>query len=119
MLGNDCKVDSKGYIIPLQYINKTEQAHFHKRLTKYPPFYIHLDCDNYKPCVMEKNKQHFCIMRRVPSGYLKFFFSSDSKVMESKEYPNKVLENPLKLEFKDMAFVNIKKVNMIFIESEP
>ena len=35
MLGNDCKVDSKGYIIPLQYINKTEQAHFHKRLINY------------------------------------------------------------------------------------
>ncbi|OMJ72579.1 hypothetical protein SteCoe_28936 [Stentor coeruleus] len=32
MQGNDCVVDSKGYIIPLEYLNKTEHGHLHRRL---------------------------------------------------------------------------------------
>ena len=32
MQGNDCVVDAKGYIIPLDYLNKTEQGHLHRRL---------------------------------------------------------------------------------------
>lgn len=32
MQGNDCVVDSKGYLIPIDYMNKTEYGHLHRRL---------------------------------------------------------------------------------------
>ena len=38
MQGNDCLVDAKGYIIPLDYMNKTEQGHLHRRLLDTPRF---------------------------------------------------------------------------------
>jgi NLR family CARD domain-containing protein 3 len=38
MQGNDCVIDSKGYVVPLDYQNKTEQGHLHRRLMEVTPF---------------------------------------------------------------------------------
>ena len=58
----------------------------------------------------------------VPPGMLKFFFSINSKLLRSKEYKTKVLDTPLRLEFpsqdKKKTFLNINKVNVIYIEVE-
>ncbi|OMJ87125.1 hypothetical protein SteCoe_11198 [Stentor coeruleus] len=41
MAGNDCHVDSKGYIIPVEYQNKTDQGHLHTRLLSISRFKEH------------------------------------------------------------------------------
>ncbi|OMJ93570.1 hypothetical protein SteCoe_3405 [Stentor coeruleus] len=38
--GNDCVVDSKGYVIPLEYLNKTEHGHLHRRLLDTPRYKV-------------------------------------------------------------------------------
>ena len=40
MQGNDCIVDSKGYLVSLEYLNKTEQGHLHRRLLDTPRYKI-------------------------------------------------------------------------------
>lgn len=158
MQGNDCTVDAKGYIVPLEYVNKTEQAHLHKRLinkskfkqnqvqkdncwicekwvevaftwkpevsgaAKELPIYIHLDFDSFKPTLLDTTKDHFSVTRMVPPGLIRFFFSADSDLMVSQEYNTKVLENSLRIEFpgqnNEKSYLNIGKVNLIFIETE-
>lgn len=158
MNGNYCVVDSKGYVIPLDFMTKIEQGHLHTRIldspkyktsktsrincwiceqwtevtftwkaglsgpAKDPPIYIHLECDDYNPTLTEQKDNYFYITRMVPPGMNKFFFSSDSKLMRSKEYKTKILENPLRVEYptpnQKKSYLSIAKVNTISIEKE-
>ena len=158
MQGNDCTVDAKGYIKPIAYLNKTEQAHLYKRIIskskfkghqiardncwicekwveiefswrpeksgpiKEPPFYVHLDLDNFGPSQTTKVKEAYSVTRMVPPGVIKFFFSADSTLMTSQEYKTKILETSLRIEFPGADglknHMNISKVNTIYIETE-
>lgn len=46
--GNDCNVDAKGYLIPVEYLNKTDVGHLHRRLLDTPRYkvrnYSKLNC---------------------------------------------------------------------------
>ena len=46
--GNDCVVDSKGYIVPVENLNKTDVGHLHRRLLDTPRYkvknYSRLNC---------------------------------------------------------------------------
>ena len=46
--GNDCSVDSKGYLNPVDYLNKTDVGHLHRRLLDTPRYkvknYSRLNC---------------------------------------------------------------------------
>lgn len=158
MQGNDCEVDSKGYIIPIEYSNKTEQGHLHTRIMETPrfkphklarincwicekwvqatfawrpgtsgpkldsPFYIHLECDNYKPTPAEKAEDDsYTITRMVPAGNVKFFFRSGTRLLSSKEYPTMTLNSPVRFELSATdgrrPSVSIHSINNLYVES--
>lgn len=115
MIGNDCVVDSSGFLIPNIYVNKLEQGHFASRIIGRKkannhntnncwvcekwveiklywtgpspgPVCIHLDCDNYEPDLMIKENNYYTITRVVPPGKLNFFFSVDMCFAKSSDY---------------------------------
>jgi Ran GTPase-activating protein (RanGAP) involved in mRNA processing and transport len=157
--GNDCEIDAKGYIIPVEYSNKTEQGHLHTRIMETPrfkphklarlncwvcekwvqatfswrpgtsgpkldsPFYVHLECDNYKPTPAEKNEDDtYTITRMVPAGNVRFFFRSGTRLLSSKEYPTQTVLNPVRFELSATdgrrPSVSIHSVNSLFVEPQ-
>ena len=159
MQGNDCEVDSKGYIIPLEYLNKTEQAHLqtriletskfkHSKLTKLncwicekwveatikwkpdpgvkveKPFFVHLEIDNFQPTVVEPLEDNtYLIKRMVPPGPVKFFFRSGTRLLSSKEYGTKYLENPIRFELNSTdgrrPSISMHNINVMNVDSQP
>ena len=62
------------------------------------PIFLHLECDDYKPELMEHNSEFFELTRAVPPGSLKFFFSNLTSPMKSKEYQTELLHEPFQIE---------------------
>jgi len=48
------------------------------------PVFLHLECDDYAPELMENEGQTFTIWRMIPPGGCKFFYSNDGKAHISK-----------------------------------
>lgn len=127
MLGNDCKVDSRGFIKPDIYVNKVEQGHVRNRMfsirkskpvsinncwvcepwveTKFiwtgevsEPICIHLECDNFQPDLLSKDGEHYSITRVVPAGKVRFFFSLNLVMIKAKDFKVVKVNPPLKKE---------------------
>lgn len=142
MAGNDCTVDSRGFIIPNKYVSKVEQGHFQARIMggkkikshgqincwlcekwieiKFDfkceptePVCIHLECDDYQPDLMVREKDHYTITRVVPPGKVNFFFSVDMSFVKSPDFIIQKLQSPVE---KDIIFWGNIKV-MLFISN--
>ena len=136
-LGNDCKIDSKGFMVPNDYIGKVQQSHFFSRMLKKPPkeklrkkfqsncwvcdkwievhfrwtprisgeasmapIYLNLECDDYEPELMIKQKDgSFLLTRVIPPERIRFFFSNKSGTMRSEEFKTHGLINPMRLSY--------------------
>ena len=138
MLGNDCKVDSRGFIKPDMYVNKVEQGHVRNRMfsirkskplsinncwlcepwveTKFTwtgevsePICIHLECDNFQPDLLSKDGEHYSITRVVPAGNVRFFFSLNLVMIKSKDVKVVKVSPPLN---KEIEFWNMVKVTV-------
>ncbi|CAG9313733.1 unnamed protein product [Blepharisma stoltei] len=135
MLGNDCYIDSRGFIIPTAYSGKIEQGHFFHRIlgkdknkspqrggfsmncwicekwmemifawipgrsgaAKEDPIFLHLECDGYTPQLMDiLPNGSFQLIRAVPPGTIKFFYSDLNGPMKSDEFKIKYLDQPFK-----------------------
>lgn len=66
--------------------------------TKEEPIFIHLECDNYQPEILKKQRGIFQVTRAVPAGNLKFFFSQQTIPMISKSYLKIHLKRPIEIE---------------------
>ena len=141
MLGNDCRVDARGFLHPDNYVSKVEQGHIKNRIfaekkSKHlsvnncwlcedwvemefewtgeasEPVCIHLECDDFQPGLMVMNeKGTYSVTRVVPCGKVRFFFSVNLVIIKSKDF--KIAKLPLPIE-KEIVFWNSVKVT-IFI----
>lgn len=60
--------------------------------------FIHLECDDFEPDLMEFNENCYEISRVVPPGSIKFFFSKSNLPIKSKDYEIYELEHCIKKE---------------------
>ncbi|CAG9324752.1 unnamed protein product [Blepharisma stoltei] len=160
MLGNDCYIDSKGFIIPTAYSGKLEQGHFFHRIleskknkppqkgitmncwvcekwvemafiwvpgrsgeAKTEPIFLHLECDNYEPQLMDKLPNNsYQLSRAVPPGLIRFFYSDLNGPMKSDDFKIKYLDQPFKskLHYGEgyTEAVNIHAVNIRTVSGE-
>lgn len=83
------------------------------------PIFLHLECDEFKPELMESHKGIFILKRAVPSGTSKFFFSYMTSPMCSKEYKTESLDSPLELEIEywEGCIVPVKLFALNYIDS--
>lgn len=52
----------------------------HRDLDPYTPVYIHLQCDKYKPDLMERGPDGvYRLLRMVPPGDLSYYFSVENE----------------------------------------
>jgi hypothetical protein len=48
----------------------------------YTPVYIHLECDNYKPDLMERGGDGvYRLLRMVPPGKIKYYFTVENQTV--------------------------------------
>ena len=139
MSGNDCTVDSYGFIVSDPYISKVKQSHFMTRMlddnsrfrhntsdncwicekwveVKFywsgggvEPVCIHLDCDNYQPGLMVKEGKSYVVTRAVPPGERNFFFSVGMNFMKSQDYLKKKLPENIE---KEINFWESTKIHL-------
>ncbi|CAG9334437.1 unnamed protein product [Blepharisma stoltei] len=126
MLGNDCKINSKGFIIPMK-CRKEKDAHNFQRVINEPTFmihneessncwicerwveaeftvksekaaFLHLECDGFAGELMENNNNGtFYIKRVVPPGVLKFFYSNENGVIALEDTPSEPYDKPIEV----------------------
>lgn len=84
------------------------------------PIFLHLECDGYKPDLMEFKSGVFELVRAVPPHKQKFFFSHLTTSITSKEYKSETLADPFEIEIKywDECIVPMKLLTMNFINSD-
>lgn len=138
MLGNDCRVDSRGFVHADSYVSKVEQGHIKNRIfsdkkpknfnlnscwlcegwaeTKFvwtgevaEPVCIHLECDDFQPDLMVKDENVYSIVRVVPAGKVRFFFSVNLVIMKAKDFMVTKLAQPIE---KEIVFWNSVKVTL-------
>ena len=83
------------------------------------PIFLHLECDDFRPELMEYHAGVFRLTRAVPPGTLKFFFSYMTSPMNSKEYKTEILGEPfeIEIEYWQDCLVPIKMLGMNYINS--
>lgn len=137
MAGNDCTIDSRGFIIPNPYVSKVEQGHFmariigEKKIKKHSqincwlcegwieikfdfkgeaaePVCIHLECDDYQPDLMVKEKDYYTITRVVPPGKVNFFFSVNLNFVKSQDFRIKKLPAPIEKNIYFWGDINVR-----------
>jgi hypothetical protein len=142
MLGNDCHVDSRGFIVSDDYVSKVEQGHVRNRIFSEKksknagvnncwlceqwvemkfywsgevsePVCIHLECDDFQPDLMQREGEGFGITRVVPPGKIRFFYSINLVIVKAKDIQVVKLSNPIE---KEIKFWNSSKVT-IFINN--
>lgn len=65
--------------------------------------FIHFECDDYEPDIMDFSEERYEITRMLPPGENKFFFSKNYCAMKSREYDSFELQKPL---YKTLSFSN-------------
>jgi hypothetical protein len=139
MLGNDCRVDSRGFVHADKYVSKVEQGHIKNRIfaDKKPksfhcnncwlcedwvettfewtgeasePVCIHLECDEFQPDLMIRNQNgKYSVTRVVPAGKVRFFFSVNLVIVKAKDFGVVKLGIPVE---KEIVFWNAVKINL-------
>lgn len=146
MQGNECFVNPRGFIIPSADQNRIKSQHVLKSLqfeeahnlnlhsncwvcekwvqvrftfkdkTVFPLF-IHLECDDYVPELMNQTSQEYYLLRAVPPGKLRFFFSNLGSPCKSSSYKLEALPSLLEIEAKysESLIIPVKVVYVNFI----
>jgi Ran GTPase-activating protein (RanGAP) involved in mRNA processing and transport len=129
MNGNECVVDSRGFIVPGADVNRIKSQHLSKnspddrassagiksncwvcekwlqvtfqfKENVNGPVFIHLECDDFVPEMMIGKEDFFETLRVVPPGKIRFFFSSLGTPVKANNYQLEALGSMLELDAK-------------------
>ena len=109
---------------PQRVVWNRRLQHFalNKLLTQIEPVYVHIEKDEFRPCLLKKGENIYSVNRTLPLGKTRFFFSYRGVAQISNAYPFEVSEPPIKQLFHFYGSfskeIMVIVVNYVFNEGE-